>query len=251
MSGVTMKIRNAFAHPARRRFWLTVGSGGLIAIGLLARYGFGMIELWSALMVAAALLAGSDIAVRAWRALRVKHLSIELLVTVAAVGALVIGEFWESAAVTFLFMFGAWLEVRTMGQTRGALKELLDAAPATATVLRNGEPVEIPAHEVQPGEIVLVKAGQRIPVDGEVSEGTAAVSEAAITGEPMPAEKAPGSLVHAGTIAENGLLRIRATNVGADTTLARIIQRVEEAQDEKAPSQRMIERFAQWYTPAC
>ena len=250
MSGVTMKIRSAVAHPARRRFWLTVGSGGLIAFGLLARYGFGMIELWSVLMVAAALLAGSDIAVRAWRALRVKHLSIELLVTVAAVGALVIGEFWESAAVTFLFMFGAWLEVRTMGQTRGALKELLDAAPATATVLRNGEPVEIPAHEVQPGEIVLVKAGQRIPVDGEVSEGTAAVSEAAITGEPMPAEKAPGSLVHAGTIAENGLLRIRATNVGADTTLARIIQRVEEAQDEKAPSQRMIERFAQWYTPA-
>src|SRR5690554_942784 len=250
MSGVTMKIRSAVAHPARRRFWLTVGSGGLIAIGLLARYGFGMIELWSALMVAAALLAGSDIAVRAWRALRVKHLSIELLVTVAAVGALVIGEFWESAAVTFLFMFGAWLEVRTMGQTRGALKELLDAAPATATVLRNGEPAEIPAHEVQPGEIVLVKAGQRIPVDGEVTEGTAAVSEAAITGEPMPAEKAPGSHVHAGTIAENGLLRIRATNVGADTTLARIIQRVEEAQDEKAPSQRMIERFAQWYTPS-
>ncbi len=250
MSGVTMKIRNAFAHPARRRFWLTVGSGGLIATGLLARYGFGMIELWSALMVAAALLAGSDIAVRAWRALRVKHLSIELLVTVAAVGALVIGEVWESAAVTFLFMFGAWLEVRTMGQTRGALKELLDAAPATATVLRNGQPVDIPAHEVQPGEIVLAKAGQRIPVDGEVTEGTAAVSEAAITGEPMPAEKAPGSHVHAGTIAENGLLRIRATNVGADTTLARIIQRVEEAQEEKAPSQRMIERFAQWYTPS-
>ena len=250
MSGVTMKIRNAFAHPARRRFWLTVGSGGLIATGLLARYGFGMIELWSALMVAAALLAGSDIAVRAWRALRVKHLSIELLVTVAAVGALVIGEVWESAAVTFLFMFGAWLEVRTMGQTRGALKELLDAAPATATVLRNGQPVDIPAHEVQPGEIVLAKAGQRIPVDGEVTEGTAAVSEAAITGEPMPAEKARGSRVHAGTIAENGLLRIRATNVGADTTLARIIQRVEEAQEEKAPSQRMIERFAQWYTPS-
>lgn len=250
MSGFTLKIKRAFAHPARRRFWLTVGSGGLIAAGLLARYGFGMNELWSAMMVAAALLAGSDIAVRAWRALRVRHLSIELLVTIAAVGALLIGEVWEAAAVTFLFMFGAWLEVRTMGQTRGALKELLDAAPATATVLRDGEPVEVAAHAVQPGEIVLVKAGQRIPVDGEVREGSAAVSEAAITGEPMPAEKAPGSHVHAGTITENGLLRIRATHVGADTTLARIIQRVEEAQDEKAPSQRMIERFAQWYTPA-
>ncbi|MFC5386467.1 heavy metal translocating P-type ATPase [Aquamicrobium segne] len=250
MSNLVSRIRNAFVHPARRRFWLTVGSGGLIAAGLLARYGFGIVEAWTALMVAAAFLAGSDIAIRAWRSLRVKHFSIELLVTVAAVGALIIGEVWESAAVTFLFMFGGWLEARTMGQTRGALKALLDAAPATATVLRDGDPVEVPAHMVQLGETVLVRAGQRIPVDGEVTEGTAAVSEAAITGEPMPAEKAPGSNVHAGTIAENGLLRIRATNVGADTTLARIIQRVEEAQEEKAPSQRMIERFAQWYTPS-
>lgn len=250
MTSLVTSIRSAFVHPARRRFWLTVGSGGLIAAGLLARYGFGMVEAWTALMVAAAFLAGSDIAIRAWRSLRVRHFSIELLVTVAAVGALIIGEVWESAAVTFLFMFGGWLEARTMGQTRGALKALLDAAPATATVVREGDPVEIPAHMVEIGETVLVRAGQRIPVDGEVTEGTAAVSEAAITGEPMPAEKAPGSHVHAGTIAENGLLRIRATNVGADTTLARIIQRVEEAQEEKAPSQRMIERFAQWYTPS-
>lgn len=250
MSRLVTSISGALANPARRRFWLTIGSGSLIAVGLIARYGFGMIDLWWALMVAAALLAGSDIAVRAWRALKVRHLSIELLVTVAAVGALVIGEVWESAAVTFLFMLGAWLEMRTMGQTRGALKALLDAAPATAIVLRDGEPVEVPAYSVQPGEILLVKAGQRIPVDGEVTEGTAAVSEAAITGEPMPVEKAPGARVHAGTIAENGLLRIRATKVGADTTLARIIQRVEEAQEERAPSQRMIERFAQWYTPS-
>jgi Cd2+/Zn2+-exporting ATPase len=250
MTSLVANIRGAIAHPARRRFWLTAGSGGLIAAGLTARYGFGMIGLWSALMVAAALIAGSDIAVRAWRALKVRHLSIELLVTIAATGALAIGEVWEAAAVTFLFMLGAWLEMRTMGQTRGALKALLDAAPATATLIRDGEPVEVPAHAVAIGETVLVKAGQRIPVDGEVTEGTAAVSEAAITGEPMPAEKRPGSRVHAGTIAENGLLRIRATGVGADTTLARIIQRVEEAQEEKAPSQRMIERFAQWYTPS-
>ncbi len=250
MNTLVTNITAAIAHPARRRLWLTIGSGILIAAGLVARYGFGMIDLWSALMVAAALVAGSDIALRAWRSLKVRHLSIELLGTIAATGALVIGEVWEAAAVTFLFMLGGWLEARTMGQTRGALKALLDAAPATATVLRDGQPVEIPAHAVALGETVLVKAGQRIPVDGEVTEGSAAVSEAAITGEPMPAEKAPGSRVHAGTIAENGLLRIRATNVGADTTLARIIQRVEEAQEEKAPSQRMIERFAQWYTPS-
>lgn len=250
MSSLATNIMGAIAHPAQRRLWLTISSGSLIAIGLIARYGFGMIDLWSVLMVAAALLAGSDIAIRAWRALRVRHLSIELLVTVAAVGALVIGEYWESAAVTFLFMLGAWLEARTMGQTRGALKQLLDAAPATATVLRDGQPIEIPAHTVALDEIVLVKAGQRIPVDGEVIEGAAAVNEAAISGEPIPAEKAPGARVHAGTLAENGLLQIRATGVGADTTLAKIIHRVEEAQEEKAPSQRMIESFARWYTPA-
>ena len=140
MSSLVATISGAITHPPRRRFWLTVSSGSLIAVGLIARYGFGMIDLWWALMVTAALLAGSDIAVRAWQALKVRHLSIELLVTVAAVGALVIGEVWESAAVTFLFMLGAWLEMRTMGQTRGALKALLDAAPATATVLRGGWP---------------------------------------------------------------------------------------------------------------
>lgn len=150
MISLVTSIRSAIAHPARRRFWLTVGSGGLIAAGLLARYGFGMVEAWTALMVAAAFLAGSDIAIRAWRSLRVKHFSIELLVTVAAVGALIIGEVWESAAVTFLFMFGGWLEARTMGQTRGALKALLDAAPATATVLRDGEPVATFMQEPSP-----------------------------------------------------------------------------------------------------
>ena len=238
-----------FRNPASRRKWLTIGSGALIAAGLVARYGFGLIDPWAVLMAAAALVAGSDIAWRAVQALRIRHLSIELLVTIAAIGALFIGEYWEAAAVTFLFMLGAWLEIRTMRQTRGALADLLKAAPEVATVIRDGQPVEVAAGAVIPGETVLVRAGQRIPVDGEVTEGAAAVSEAAITGEPIPAEKSPGSHVHAGTIAENGLLRIRATGIGADTTLARIIRRVEEAQEERAPSQRMIERFAQWYTP--
>ncbi|KGJ02693.1 Cd2+/Zn2+-exporting ATPase [Paracoccus halophilus] len=242
-------ILTILRHPASRRKWLTIISGALIVFGLTALYGFGLRGLWAASMLAAAFVAGSDIAWRAFHALRIRHFSIELLVTVAAVGALFIGEYWESAAVTFLFMFGAWLEARTMRQTRGALADLLKAAPEVATVIRDGEPVEVPAASVLLDEIVLVRAGGRIPVDGEVTEGSAAVSEAAITGEPIPAEKSAGSHVHAGTIAENGVLRIRATGIGADTTLARIIRRVEEAQEERAPSQRMIERFAQWYTP--
>lgn len=244
------RVRRSLAHPAERRLWLTGISGGLIAAALGARFILGWDGLWAPFMAAAALVAGSDITVRAWRALRVKHLSIELLVTIAAAGALLIGEVWEAAAVTFLFMLGAWLESRSMRHTRSALEELIDAAPSFATLERDGELVEVPAHLVAPEEIVLVRPGEKIPVDGEVISGAAAIDESAITGEPIPAEKTTGARVFAGTIAHNGLIRIRATGVGAETTLARIIRRVEEAQEEKAPSQRMIERFAAWYTPA-
>lgn len=246
LSALRMELRNA----ARRRLWLMVGSGSLISVALITRFALGIDGVWAPFMVAAALLAGSDIAVRAWHALRVRHLSIELLVTIAAAGALVIGEYWESAAVTFLFMVGAWLEARSMRHTRGALEELIDAAPEIATVLRDGEPVEVPASRVRPGEVVLIRPGGKIPVDGVVVAGAAAVAEAAITGEPIPAEKTAGAQVFAGTIAHNGMLQVEAQGVGADTTLARIIRRVEEAQEEKAPSQRMIERFAAWYTPS-
>jgi Cd2+/Zn2+-exporting ATPase len=137
-----------------------------------------------------------------------------------------------------------------MSQTRQTLQSLLNLAPTTAIVQRNGRQVELMPHEVQSHETVLIKPGAKVPVDGEVLEGRAAVDESAITGESMPVEKTTGNLVFAGTINQNGLLRVRATGVGADTTLARIIRRVEEAQDEKAPTQRFIERFARWYTPA-
>lgn len=243
-------VTRGLKHPATRRMWITAGSAGLILLALFSNYVLEWNGGWIIFMVLAWLLAGQEIAIRAWQALRLRHLSIELLVTLAAAGAITIGEYWEAAAVTFLFMLGAWLEGRTMRHTRGALKALVEAAPSMATVLRNGEALEVPADSVERGEIVLVKAGQRIPVDGEVIEGAAAVNEAAISGEPIPAEKAPGGRVHAGTLAENGLLQIRTTGVGADTTLAKIIHRVEEAQEEKAPSQRMIESFARWYTPA-
>ena len=151
--------------------------------------------------------------------------------------------------MTFLFIFGAYLEARTLSQTRKVLSGLLDLTPATAIVVRDGKQVEVLPHEVTSNEIVLVKPGTKVPVDGEVMDGRSAVDESAITGEPMPEEKMVGSSVFAGTVNQNGLLKVRATGVGADTTLARIIRRVEEAQDEKAPTQRFIERFAKWYTP--
>lgn len=250
MSSIIGRLTAGLSNIGERRLLLTLASGVLIVLAVVARWGVGSMTMWSVFMVSAAVVAGSDIAVRAWYALRARSFSIELLVTVAAGGALIIGEYWEAAAVTFLFMLGAWLEARTMRRTRGALRELLDAAPAVATVLRDGESVDVLPHEVLPAETVLVRPGQKIPVDGEVLDGSAAVDESAITGEPVPAEKVRGTIVFAGTIAHGGMLRVRATGIGADTTLARIIRRVEEAQEERAPTQRMIERFSRWYTPA-
>ncbi|ASR54086.1 cation-translocating P-type ATPase [Cellulomonas sp. PSBB021] len=202
------------------------------------------------LLLVAALVAGLPIAVRAVRALAVRMLAIDLLVTVAAAGALVLGELWEAAAVTWLFALGHALEAATLRRTRSALADLVAVAPERALVLRDGAPVEVPAESVRRDEEVLVKNGSRVPVDGVVVAGAGALDESAITGESIPAEKGPGDAVYAGTVSHSGVLHVRATGVGADTTLARIIHRVEEAQDAKAPTQTFMERFSAWYTPA-
>ena len=238
-----------FKNLQQRRKILVIISGSLILFGLGADQFFEAQVVYNLAMSSAALVAGWDIAMRAWTSLRSRHVSIEMLVTIATVGALLIGEYWEAAAVTFLFLLGAYLEARTLGRTRQVLKGLLDLAPSTALVLRDGRQVEVSPQEVELGEMVLVKPGSKIPVDGSVIEGNSAVDESAITGEPMPEEKMVGSTVFAGTVNQNSLLKVRATGIGSDTTLARIIHRVEEAQDEKAPTQRFIERFARWYTP--
>lgn len=243
------QLQIVWQSPKQRRQFLMVLSGLLILLALGGKYLLNLIDWHNGLMAAAALVAGLDIAIRAWRSLRRRHISIELLVTIAAAGALIIGEYWEAAAVTFLFLFGAYLEARTLNQTRRVLQELLELAPTMAVVLRDGRQTEVLAHEVMAGENVLVKPGTKVPVDGDVVAGRSAVDESAITGESIPVEKVEGAAVFAGTINQAGLLQIKATSVGSDTTLARIIRRVEEAQEEKAPAQRFIERFASWYTP--
>lgn len=244
------RIRTKMRDPRTRAEVETIASGSLIIAGLVARYVFQNVSAHNIMMTIAAVIAGAGIAVRAWNSLRNRHVSIELLVTIATVGALAIGEVWEAAAVTFLFVFGAYLEARTLSKTRQVLGELVDLAPVTALVLRDGVQVEVSPGEVAVDEIVLLKPGAKVPVDGEVISGASAVDESSITGEPMPEEKATGDRVFAGTVNLDGMLQIRATGVGSDTTLARIIARVEEAQEEKAPTQRFIERFSQWYTPA-
>ncbi|MDV8003158.1 cation-translocating P-type ATPase [Rhodococcus sp. IEGM 1408] len=206
--------------------------------------------LANAFMLAAAIVAGYGIAVAAIRALLVKHIAIDLLVSIAAIGAIIIGNFWEAAAVTFLFAIGHALEAATINKTRSALAELVAVAPDSAIVMRDGEQQEVSAAEVRMGEIVLVKNGAKVPVDGQVVAGTGAIDEASITGESMPVDKAKSDQVFAGTVSRGGFLQVLATGIGADTTLARIIHRVEEAQDAKARTQAFIDRFSVWYTPA-
>ena len=202
------------------------------------------------LMIIAALVAGYRIAVSAVQALRIRMISIDLLVVVAAVGAMFIDNYWESAAVTFLFALGKALEKATLNRTRRALSDLVDSAPETATILRDGEPETVEVWELEPGDLVLVRNGEQVPVDGRVLSGNGGVDEATITGESVPAEKSEGSEVFAGTWLRSGVLRIEAVGIGADTTLARIVHRVEDAQDDKARTQTFMERFSTWYTPA-
>ncbi|WIM67778.1 cation-translocating P-type ATPase [Corynebacterium breve] len=229
----------------KMKSWRVVIVSGLLIVASWLTQG----RLSDALMIAAAVVVGWQIAVSAIQALRIKVISIDLLVMVAAIGALFLQNWWESAAVTFLFALGKALERATLNKTRKALSDLVDAAPETATVLRDDEPVQVEIWELVPGDIVLVRNGEQIPVDGRVVSGRGGVDEATITGESVPAEKAEDSEVFAGTWLRSGVLRVEAVGIGADSTLAKIIRRVEDAQDDKAKTQTFLEKFSQWYTP--
>ncbi len=249
LAGVLIALSLLLEHVVSASLNPTLGSQWWIDAGEHATTSSDF-TLAKAFMLAAAIAAGYGIAVAAIRALLVRHLAIDLLVSIAAIGAIIIGNFWEAAAVTFLFAIGHALEAATINKTRSALAELVAVAPDTAVVIRDGEQQEVSASAVRMGEIVLVKNGAKVPVDGQVVAGTGAIDEASITGESIPVEKTRSDQVFAGTISRGGFLQVLATGIGADTTLARIIHRVEEAQDAKARTQAFIDRFSGWYTPA-
>lgn len=200
-------------------------------------------------LLLATLVAGIPIMTKAIQSLRLKMISIELLVTIAVIGAVIIGEYIESAAVTFLFLLGAYLESRTLEKTRSSLKTLLDLAPLQARILKNGEKVMVAAEDVEKENIVFVHPGEKIPVDGKVLNGNASVNEATITGEAVPVSKKRDDTVYSGTILDSGYLELEATRTGDDTTFAKIIQLVEDAQETKAKTQKYLEKFAGYYTP--
>ncbi|WP_370926313.1 heavy metal translocating P-type ATPase [Lactiplantibacillus plantarum] len=229
---------------------ITLITGILIVLGMLSKYLFQFTLGYQVILAVASVIAVIPIAVRAWSALRNKVFSIELLVSIAVIGAFIIGEFNESAIVTFLFLFGSYLESKTLQKTRTAIKGLTDMSPTTATLVTADGTEEVDVDDVDEGDVVLVKTGSQVPVDGVVIEGNGYLNEASITGEARQINKQLNDSVYSGTMVENGYLKIKATQVGDDTTFAKIIELVEEAQDTKSKAEKFIDRFAQYYTPA-
>ena len=239
----------ALGVDVRARFWLTAASGAAILAGMAASaQGFAAVSI-------AAYLAGTVVgavfpARRAIGALRSRTVDINALMVIAAAGAMGIGEWREGATVVFLFALAQWLEARTLARARGAIRALLDLSPRDALVRRHGVEQRVPIETVAAGEVVIVRPGDKVPVDGVVASGRSDVNEAPITGESLPADKEPGSQVYAGTINGHGSLELSVTRVGPDTRVARIIHLVEEAQARRAPIQSFVDRFGRIYTPA-
>lgn len=228
---------------------LTGISGGLLLAALITYLispGSLLIDL---MLIIAAIVSGVPILKKAIQALRMRAFSIELLVSIAVIGAMIIGEYTEAAVVTFLFLFGDYLEGRTLRKTRASLRSLMDMAPQEAIVVREGTRMTIPVDQVEVGDRIIVPQGARIPVDGTVLSGSAQVNESAITGESIPKTKKSGDSVYSSSISEGGYLEITAEAVGEDTTFSKIIEMVEEAQESKAKTQKFMERFAAYYTP--
>ncbi|MFA6862647.1 MAG: cation-translocating P-type ATPase [Dysgonamonadaceae bacterium] len=225
-------------------------SAALLLMGALITYLFNWNEtVLNTLLIVATLVAGYPTFIKAWKASLMKLFSIELLVTIAVIGALIIGEYVESAAVTFLFLFGAFLEGRSLEKSRSSLKSLMEMAPLEANVLRDGIRSVIKAEDVVKNDLVIIQTGEKIPIDGRIISGRGSVNESTITGESVPVSKDENDQVFSGSILEGGYLEVIAEKVGEDTTFSKIIELVEEAQEGKAKTQRFLEKFAAIYTP--
>ncbi len=242
----------------RQGFWAENGAlvamlsaAVLVTAGLILHHLSGMGAPWAKLAFGSAILAGGwPIARKAWAAARHGAIDMNVLMSVAVIGAMFIDAWDEGAMVVFLFSLAQWLESRSMDRARNAVRALMELAPPVARVLREGREITVAVEQVQVGEIIRLRPGDKAPLDGEVVEGHSALNQAPITGESLPVEKAPGDTVYAASINGQGSLDLRVTHLAADTTLAHIIHLIEEAQAARAPAQAFIDRFARIYTPA-
>jgi Cd2+/Zn2+-exporting ATPase len=224
-------------------------SAAAIAAGVLA--GWQQFTLVSvAFYVAAIALTIESPLRRAWSAVRSRSLDINALMVLAVIGAAILGEWGEAATVVWLFAASQWLESHSMARARRAIRSLMRFAPAETLIRRGNREMRTPSDDVRVGDVVILKPGDRLPVDGRVVAGESMLDQAPVTGESWPVEKTVGDEVFAGTINGTGALEVRATRPASDSTLARIIHLVEQAQSRRAPVQTFVDRFARQYTPA-
>ena len=233
----------------RGRLLMTLTSGLTLALALVVGQLGGPGAIGTVLLALSTVAGGWFVVPRGFRAALNRALDMNFLMSVAAIGAWLIGERTEAAATLLLFAIAELLERHSMDRARNAITALMDLSPAEATVLRQGREERVAVTAIAVGETVVVRPGEKIPVDGVVTEGRSSVNQAPITGESMPVDKEPGADVFAGTLNVQGALRVRSGKPASDSTLTRIIHAVEEAQASKAPSQTFVDRFARIYTP--
>ncbi|MGT2833440.1 heavy metal translocating P-type ATPase [Streptococcus halotolerans] len=240
MTGIILKLKKQ----------LLIIMAILISLGFISHFVFEQHYFSQLLLLLASILGALPILIQAYQSLKIKVISIDILVSIAIIGAFLIQNYEESAMVAFLFLLGAFLEQRTLRKTRSAIKELLDLAPEKARlILDNGQIKEIASEDVEEGQNLLVRTGDKVPVDGQILSGSAYLNQASITGESDLLKKEVGDQVFAGSILENGSITIIAQKVGDDTVFGRIIELVEEAQDSKTDTEKFINSFSKYYTP--
>lgn len=222
----------------------------LVMIGYLASFQLGEKNpLTIGVFAASIVIGGYFLFTQGFKNLFRLQFDMKTLMTIAIIGAALIGEWSEGAVVVFLFALSEALEGYSIEKARQSIRSLMKIAPSTATIIRNGREIDVDVNDIEIDDIMLIKPGQKIGMDGEVISGESTINQAAITGESIPAHKVVGDEVFAGTINQEGSLEVRVTKRVEDTTLAKIIHLVEEAQAEKAPTQRFVDRFAKYYTP--
>lgn len=238
------------------KFWITnrrgqsvILTGIGLMLGLLAQYLALPIWIARAFYGVGIVIAGYPITRAGLFELRLRRADMNLLMTISVIGAMILGDWFEGALVVFLFSLGTTLQVLTFGRTRNAIRALMDLTPPTATVKRRNQEVTVPVESVQVGEILTIRPGGCVALDGVVVSGISAIDQSPITGESIPEDKAPGDVVFAGTLNQSGFLEVKVTHTANDTTVAKIIHLVEAAQGSRAPSQQWVDKFAEVYTP--
>ncbi|MCM3741772.1 cadmium-translocating P-type ATPase [Oceanobacillus luteolus] len=230
-------------------YGLIAFSGILIALGFIGSYSGVSAFITTILYSIAIVVSGYKPVRSAYYAVKSGSLDMNVLMSAAVIGAALIGEWFEGATVVWLFALGNALQTRSIEQTRSSIRNLMDLAPSEAWVLIGSDMVKKPVEEVSVGQIIVIKPGDRIPLDGEIIEGETSVDQAPITGESIPVDKSAGDSVYAGTINESGSIEVKVTRLVEDTSLSKIIHLVEEAQEQKAPTQAFVDKFASIYTP--